>query len=154
MLEIRLMKNEDINRVLEIENTSFIAKWQKKDFLYELNENPFSTIIVLVIDDVIQGFLDFMITFSSASISQIAISEQSRNKGYGKKLLEEMMIILKNKQRIDIVTLEVREHNISARKFYEKNGFRFICIKPNYYSNGDSAIYMCKEVNYGNNISD
>lgn len=154
MLEIRLMKNEDLNRVLEIENESFLMKWQKKDFLYELNENPFSTIIVLVIDHVVQGFLDFMITFSSASISQIAISEQYRNKGYGKKLLEEMMRIVRDKQSVDIVTLEVREQNIIARKFYEKNGFRFICIKPNYYTNGDSAIYMCREVNYGDDISD
>ncbi len=151
MFQIREMKEKDLDSVLQIEIESFISPWTKKDFLYELNENPFSVLLVVEENDSIIGFVDYMITFSSASINQIAVSKKYRKMGYGKALLDYVFNELSKGQDVDSVTLEVRENNLVARKFYENFGFRFIVIKPRYYSNGDNAIYMSKEIIYGNN---
>lgn len=42
------------------------------------------------------------------------------------------------------ITLEVREHNIPAIRFYEKNGFLQAGIMTNYYRYGANAIKMKK----------
>ena len=39
--------------------------------------------------------------------------------------------------------LEVRKSNISAQKLYEKNGFKKISVRKNYYDNiEDAFIYL------------
>ena len=44
-----------------------------------------------------------------------------------------------------MISLEVRETNLGARRFYERQGFKSVAIRKNYYSNGDNAILMVKE---------
>ncbi|NCA95321.1 MAG: hypothetical protein EOM79_04425, partial [Epsilonproteobacteria bacterium] len=70
---IRRMESADLDRVLEIEEESFVTPWTRRDWLYELTENPINVIFVLeIIEDGIKeiaGFIDFMVTFSSSTIS-------------------------------------------------------------------------------------
>ena len=71
---IREMRRLDLAQVMMIEDASFQdGHYSKEQMLYELNENPFSTILVMT-DDVeeIVGFLIYMVTFNSATIIQIA----------------------------------------------------------------------------------
>ena len=60
--------------------------------------------------------------------------KEYRRKAVGSRLLDE--IILRGRDRgINAFTLEVREGNVAARKLYEKSGFVFEGIRPNFYSN-------------------
>ena len=43
---IRPMTKKDLNKVLLIENDSFISPWNEKQFNYELNENPYAILLV------------------------------------------------------------------------------------------------------------
>lgn len=47
---------------------------------------------------------------------------------------------------VNCITLEVREYNIPARKFYEKHGFLQEGIITNYYRDGANAIKMKKHL--------
>ncbi|MDY0345550.1 MAG: ribosomal protein S18-alanine N-acetyltransferase [Bacilli bacterium] len=151
-INLRLMESKDLNRVLEIENESFLSPWKRQDLLYELNENPINVIYVLeVIENStkeIAGFIDFMITFSSSTISQIAVAKKYRNMQVGSKLLNRMIEHLKSEydEEVETITLEVRTHNKTAIAFYEKYGFEAVMIKPDYYSNGDDALYMIRRL--------
>lgn len=150
--EIRLMVEDDLDQVIAIENESFLAPWRKQDLLYELHENPINVIYVLELEEngirKIVGFIDFMVTFSSSAISQIAVAKDYRRKGYANILLASMLSHLQNgyPDEVETITLEVRKHNASAIAFYEKNGFEAVLIKPHYYDNGDDALYMIRRL--------
>lgn len=146
MINYRSSSLNDIDELLEIENESFVNPWKKEDLIYELTSNPLNKFLVIEIDEKIIGFIDYMITFNSATISQIAIKKEYRNKGYATNLLNKMeeTFIKSGEDAVEYVTLEVRNSNINAQKLYEKNGYKKVTIKKNYYLDGEDAIYMVK----------
>lgn len=146
MINYRSSSLNDIDELLEIENESFVNPWKKEDLIYELTSNPLNKFLVIEIDGKIIGFIDYMITFNSATISQIAIKKEYRNKGYATNLLNKMeeTFIKSGEDAVEYVTLEVRNSNINAQKLYEKNGYKKVTIKKNYYIDGEDAIYMVK----------
>lgn len=142
--EIREATNKDIPALLELEEC-FLAPWPKKYIEYELNVNPVNTFLVFTIDKVVIGFIDYWITFDSATISQIAISNLYRNRGFAKRLLQEMYDDCYAK-KVRFITLEVRTGNNAAVELYKKFGFKTELVKSKYYDNGDDAFYMILEV--------
>ena len=56
---IREMTEEDLETVLKIENDSFFTPWSKQQYLYELNENPYSNLYVYVVDDKIVAIVTY-----------------------------------------------------------------------------------------------
>ena len=142
--EIREATNKDIPALLELEQ-SFLAPWPRKYIEYELNVNPVNTFLVVTLMEKIVGFIDYWITYDSATISQIAILNEYRRQGLGTKLLQEMYDDCYAK-KVRNITLEVRTNNKSAVLLYEKFGFKNVLLKPHYYDNGDDAYYMMLEV--------
>ena len=139
---------EDFEEVLEIENECFIDPYSRESLEYEFDENPLNKIIVCKDDNKVVGFIDFMITFNSATISQIAVKNEYRKNGIATKLLSEMEKCFPNdiEDIVENVTLEVRESNQAAINLYKKNGYEEVVIKKHYYSNGENAIYMVKRL--------
>ena len=148
---IRDMEEEDLPQVLEIENLSFKSPWKRSDFLYELFENEYSRILVIELSNdslglrQVCGFIDFWETFNSGTICQIAVHPDIRRQKLGSALLEEAIRECRIK-RVNTLTLEVRVSNEKAINFYKKFGFKEVVIKPQYYSDGEDAIYMMLEV--------
>lgn len=133
---------EDIDKIIEIEN-SFINPYKKEDLIYELTKNKCSRFLVYEEDNIILGFIIFVITFDSASIIQIATRKDFLRKGVATKLLNESFNILKE-NKCEFYTLEVRASNEAAISLYEKNGFNKITTKPSYYKDGEDAYYYVK----------
>ena len=126
------MTERDLTSVLKIEKESFFDYWNEEQYLYELRENPYAELYVLVIDDRIIGYYDLWIIFDHAEIANIAISPDWRNKHYGKKMMED----IEKKARennCETISLEVRVSNLPAIKLYENSGFITINTKKNYY---------------------
>ena len=144
-MDILKVSHSDLDKILEIENESFIKPFKKENFLYELDENPFSRFYKLVIDNEIIGFLLLYVTFDSSSIVQIAIKKDKRNQGFAGFLLRNVEKLL-IKEEVSFITLEVRVSNIPARKLYKKLGYEEINIKKGYYEDGEDAIYMVKGI--------
>lgn len=144
-MEIRDLMESDINKVMEIENLCFVAPWKKEDILRELKENKFATLLVAIINEEVVGYVDFWVTFDSATICQIAVHPNYQRQHIGSLLLENVLKECYAKKALTI-TLEVRESNSKGINFYTKHGFNQFLVKPNYYSNGENAIYMMKGV--------
>ena len=146
MIEIRDMTASDLMKVMEIEYKCFIAPWNKEQMLYELNENKFAHLAVILNNNVVAGFYDYWHTFDSATISQIAVEPMYQRHQFGSKLLEEIIKDCQAK-KVRTITLEVRKNNEKAVNLYQKYGFKTSLVKEKYYSNGDDALYMIKELN-------
>ena len=145
-MEIRKANDYDLKRLVDLENL-FLAPYSEKQIYYELHENPTSNVLVAVNDvGFVVGFIDFWITFDSATVCQIAVDKNYQRQGIAKLLFNETFKILRNNEEETILwlTLEVREHNEPSLNLYKKLGFKYVVTKEKYYSNGENAIYMMK----------
>ena len=144
-IEVRDMLNADLDRVMEIENLCFKAPWQRYDLYREINDNKLAVLSVITINNLVVGFSDYWNTFDSGTICQIAIHPDYQHQSLGSKLMEEIIKDAKAK-KTRTLTLEVRSSNEKAIRFYRKYGFQIALVKEKYYTNGEDAIYMIKEV--------
>ena len=146
-MEIRPAELKDVPSLIELENDCFLLPWKEKDILYELNENPVNVMYVLEDNNYVIGFIDFWITFDSATIAQIGIRKNYRGRGLANLLMQEMIDDCYAKKVMNI-TLEVRASNAKAISLYKKFNFKELVIKPHYYDNGEDAIYMVRKEEY------
>lgn len=143
-MNIRKAKISDLEEIKEIEDESFINPFTKEDLLYEISQNPVSNFLVLEKDGLVVGFIDYWVTFDSATIDQIAVKKSERNQGFAKILLEKSINDLKELGEVSFFTLEVRTSNEPAINLYKSFGFQKVTIKEKYYDDGEDAIYMIK----------
>ena len=143
-MNIRKAKISDLEAIKEIEDESFINPFSKEDLLYEISQNPVSNFLVLEKDGLVVGFLDYWVTFDSATIDQIAVKKSERNQGFAKILLEKSINDLKELGEVSFFTLEVRASNEPAINLYKSFDFQKVTIKEKYYDDGEDAIYMIK----------
>lgn len=148
MIVIRKATNNDFDQVLEIENFCFKEPYRKEDLEYEFNKNPVNEILVAELDKKVIGFIDYLITFNSSTIMQIAVLQEFRRKGIASSLLKEMENTFPKNidDVVETITLEVRESNEAAIKLYKANGYEIITTKKQYYKDGENAIYMLKRL--------
>ena len=144
---IRKIEPSEAEAVFELEKACFHASWPLEEIKYELNENPCSILLGVYENETLVGYIDFMITFDSATINRICVEKEKRNKGYAMLLLQEMEKACKSQaDPVEFITLEVRESNSSAINLYHKAGYSDVTIKKMYYSDGENAIYMMRSL--------
>ncbi|HOF65252.1 MAG TPA: tRNA (adenosine(37)-N6)-threonylcarbamoyltransferase complex transferase subunit TsaD [Bacilli bacterium] len=145
-LLVREMELKDIPTILTISEESFLKPWTEEQLRRELDDktSPFSYSFVLEYGEIIIGFINFWLTFESATINLIAIRSFVKRHGLGSLLLQDALTRIRQIGTIQTVTLEVRTHNEEAINFYQKHGFNILLTKRAYYDNGDDAFYMIK----------
>lgn len=138
---IRLATTEDLDQLLAIEAKCLPRHWQRKDFLYELNINPYAEIYVYQLATKVIGFIDFWQIFERAEIASLAVDCDYQGKGYGKELL---LFALKSvEKKCENCFLEVRPSNATALALYRKLGFMEWRRKRDYYQdNHEDALEM------------
>ena len=148
MIKYRLATLSDFEAVQAIENECFKEPYSIEDLRYEFEGNPVNKIIVAENDGKVVGFIDFLITFNSSTIMQVAVTKEFRKNGIATQLLSEMENSFPKEidDLVETITLEVRESNEAAKKLYLKNGYKIVVIKTNYYKDGENAIYMIKRL--------
>jgi len=133
----------DLPRILEIEELSFSQPWSLNSFRREL-ALPFSRLIVATADapnSPPDGFLCRWLVADELHILNIAVHPAQRHTGIGTRLIGETIDEAKAK-RAQVITLEVRRANLSARSLYRKFGFQERRLRKNYYAPGEDAIVM------------
>ena len=141
LLNIRLMKETDINQVLEISSLSLKESWSMASFINELS-NPLARYLIAEKGNKILGFAGVWIIVDEGHITNIAVHPKYRGYGIGKELLSSMIDYAKEWQ-INSFTLEVRPSNIIAQNLYNKFQFKEEGIRKNYYAdNNEDAIIM------------
>jgi len=148
MIKYRAATMNDFEEVLAIENECFIEPYSRENLKYEFEENPVNKIIVAEDDGRVIGFIDYLITFNSATIMQVAVTKEYRGIGIATQLLSEMEKSFPKDldEIVETVTLEVRVSNQPAVNLYTKNGYKIVVVKSHYYKDGENAIYMVKRL--------
>lgn len=145
-INIRLMNENDVDDVLEIEKKSFSTPWSKEAFEMEMN-NKLANYVVIEVDDNIIGYGGIWLIIDEGHITNVAIDPHYRGKGYSNHLVKGIIdLCLDN--NIDRMTLEVRKSNVVAQNLYKKFGFEECGIRPGYYADTkEDAIIMWCNVN-------
>ena len=122
-MKTRTLEPEDIKQVIDIWTNSFSRNFSKP-VNSEYLSDPNSTTIVISVEDIIVGVASIHIikklTRILGIIEDVAVNKKYRGKGVGKKLVERLILIGKQKN-CDKIVLSSSEQN---SKFYEKIGFK------------------------------
>jgi ribosomal-protein-alanine N-acetyltransferase len=142
-VNIRNATYSDLPRILEIEELSFSQPWSLNSFRRELTL-PFSRLIVASADaanNLPDGFLCRWLVADELHILNIAVHPAQRHTGIGTRLIEETIDEARTRHA-QVITLEVRRANLSARSLYRKFNFQERRLRKNYYGPGEDAIVM------------
>ncbi len=140
---IELMKPEDLDQVMEIENSSFANPWSRMYFLNEISNSELSEIYVDIVDGEVVSYGDLWYMFENCDLTKIAVKESLRHKGYGRKMLKHL-IATARRRGCEFMHLEVNVNNKEALDLYEKNSFETVRTRKRYYENGDDAYDMIR----------
>src|SRR5690625_1878497 len=118
-LRIREMESSDIEAVMEIDEKTFNAPWNKRIFDYEINENKFSHYFIVETNQIIIGYIGLWIVYEDAQITNIAILEDYRGFKIGEHLFGYAVQYAQNKgaERLSLV---VRVSNKISDTLYEE----------------------------------
>ncbi len=143
-MTFRSLNKNDIDLILSIQKDNFPDGWNETQILSGFYDYLL-TVICLEVDGKAVGFISYSLPIDIADIEGLVVISSERNKGYGKMLLEYALDELKAK-KVQKVLLEVRESNIPAINLYKSCGFNEISVRKKYYSDGENAIVMIKEI--------
>lgn len=141
---IRPMVPEDIETVVKHEEIVFGNSLGEKLLFFELTENQFAEYYILEDEGNVIGYIGLWCIFENGQITNFYIHPDKQGNGYGSKLLEYALEIFKNK--VNVITLEVRKSNFKAKSLYESHGFNIGGIRKNYYENSEDALLMVYEI--------
>ncbi|HHW02441.1 MAG TPA: ribosomal protein S18-alanine N-acetyltransferase [Thermoanaerobacterales bacterium] len=139
---IEIMKMQDLDDVLEIEQQCFTTPWSRYAFTCELKDNQFSHYIIAKVGGKIVGYGGMWIVLNEAHVTNVGVLPEYRGEGIGELIMRTLMAIAKE-HGADKMTLEVRKSNYVAQNLYSKLGFEPCGIRRGYYiDNKEDAVIM------------
>lgn len=143
---IRLMKEEDLGTVAQLEQTVFSVPWSEHN-LRESLSRPEYLFLVAEEDGKITGYAGLLMIAGEGDVTNIAVFPENRGHGTGSALTE-ALISEGRKRGMNAFTLEVRVSNQSAIHIYEKLGFRSEGVRKGFYEKPkeDALIMWLRDV--------
>ena len=143
MIQVVTMAEEHISALAQLERECFSDPWSEKALAEELS-NPNAVFRVALIDGEVAGYVGMLHVLDEGDICNVAVFDRFRRKGVASALIQHLVDYGVENQ-LSFITLEVRESNIGAQKFYETMGFETIGVRKNFYDNPrEHAILMNK----------
>ena len=139
----REMLVEDLDQVMEIEEDLFSVPWTREGFLTYLLKKD-TMFFVVEEKEKILGFCSMMTVLDEGDILNVAVRRDRQKEGIGQFLVDSILRMA-DLQGIRLVHLEVREGNQTARRLYERLGFKEDGLRRNYYEDPvENAVLMTK----------
>ena len=139
-MEIRDVREEDLERIAMIERECFSVPWTPEQLRVQLR--PGHVFLGACEDGEALGYVGMEYVLDEGYISNVAVAAGSRRRGIAGALLRE----LERRARalgLAFLTLEVRESNQPARALYANSGYAVVGRRKNYYQNPrEDAILM------------
>jgi ribosomal-protein-alanine N-acetyltransferase len=138
---IEPMVAQDVPVVTAVERACFSSAWEPSAYYNEL-ANPAAVYYVARCCGSIVGFAGMWIAVDEAHFTLVGVLRGHRGRGIGTRLVVQLLdeAVLRGATK---ATLEVREHNTTARRLYEKLGFRQLGERRGYYTDtNETAIIM------------
>ena len=117
---------------------AWLMLWIKRQRLQDVPPSPITRQYII-------GFSGIWMMADEAHVTNIAVRQQYRGRGFGEYLLL-ATIDLAEKLNASFMTLEVRASNLIAQRLYSKYAFTQMGIRRGYYlDNHEDAIIMSTE---------
>jgi ribosomal-protein-alanine N-acetyltransferase len=142
--KLRLAEPGDVPAISAIEAAAFPSPWSE-GALYGEMRNDLATFKVLVLAETVIGYYDLWICADEAHLLNVAVAPSEQRHGYGAMMLRDAIGIARSRDCRRVV-LEVRPSNRAAVTLYGKFGFKTITRRPRYYSDGEDAEVMLKDL--------
>ena len=144
---IRFMRLKDVDQVAALEKATFARPWSRESFRQELTRNVAARYLVAEQDGRVVGYAGAWIILDESHITNIAVAEEARGRGIGRRLTEELLQILSNLGAC-YATLEVRVSNLRAQRLYASLGFVSVGKRKRYYedNNEDAFLMVCERM--------
>ncbi|KAH0792758.1 ribosomal-protein-alanine N-acetyltransferase [Histomonas meleagridis] len=155
----RLMKQKDVDEVMNLHHLLFPIKYSKDTIASFLN-GSFTSILLTKIENGIEEIIGVSTSYQRRKfyifgelegyLSTFGIHPSMRQHGLGTDLLKITAFVMCRRFHCLCMTLDVQAINTIACKFYSKFGFKLIHENPNYYSfTGDAskALYLRYDLN-------
>lgn len=140
-IRIEQLDIEFVDKVVEIENSSFKTPWPKQIFVSEIEKGKSFCRIALNRAQ-LAGYCISNLILDELHILKIAVHENYRRAGIGKYLIEDAFDFYREIGAKNAI-LEVRVSNKSAINLYDKIGFKPLRVRKNYYqSTKEDALVM------------
>jgi ribosomal-protein-alanine N-acetyltransferase len=147
-ISVRRARPTDIPEIMAIERECFVEPWDEEVFVQTLEWTPFF-FFVAIADGKVRGFVVGCLENTGSTvyghISNLGVTAAYRKRGLGRLLvhrLERQSIL----QGAEGVLLEVRVSNTDAQEFYHRLGYREAFLLAGYYSSGEDALVMMKDI--------
>ncbi len=145
---LRPVLETDVERIAEIEESSFPDPWDPEMFriLARQSGRALSTtgslieMMVLTHRQEIVGYAVWEQKGGEGHLINLAVAGEHRSQGFGRLILEEVLVQMRKRGRTH-ATLEVRESNSIARHLYERAGFAASGRVVGFYGAEDAIIY-------------
>lgn len=131
LFRIRKLEEHDLDWVVPIEAGTFSEPWSRESFLSSMNSQD-TIYLAGFLGDRAAGYCGLLRSFEEADITNVAVAEEFRGRGVGRRMLEALMEEGR-RQGICRFTLEVRTGNLRAIHLYQKLGFEPVGVRKNFY---------------------
>ncbi len=126
----------------ELERLCFSDSWTEK-MLSETLNNPLTVFAAERRGEILAGYAAGRVAADEGELFRIAVHPDFRRLHIAESLLEDIHEQMRGRGAVKCF-LEVRSRNAPAIALYEKQGYRKIALRKNYYSDDDAVIYELK----------
>jgi len=143
-IRIRMFDDRDLDQILALEKECFTDPFDERVF-----NNLFKYEHLFLVAEVcgsVAGYILALIREGGAEIATVAVAPLHRRKGVAGTLFNELEKHLRS-AGIERLILEVRVSNQRALHLYKKLGFDVESTILGFYSDGEDAYLMCKQLN-------
>jgi ribosomal-protein-alanine N-acetyltransferase len=139
-VHIRWMIRRDMPEVLQTEQESFEYSWTEEDFLRCLRQRNCIGMVAEQGEKVV-GFMIYELHKNKLHILNFAVHPGFRRFGIGAQMVAKLVSKLSSHRRTRI-TLEVRETNLPAQLFFQKQSFRALRVLRAFYEDSGEDAYL------------
>lgn len=145
-ITIKKLGKNDINKILQIEKSQNVTILKETVILDDMSNSNNTLYFGAIYNDIIVGYIAITYVIDTIDILSIVTMKNYENVGVATLLLEYIFNFAK-KNNVNKIFLEVRTSNTKAINLYEKNNFKLISKRKNYYTDTkeDALIYL-KEI--------
>ena len=142
--DIRILTEEHLASVAEIEALSFSEPWSKDSLSLLCKENNFG--VVATVDGRVVAYGGMTVVLDEGSVTNIATHPSYRGMGLGRSVVKKMLSVARERA-VTKVYLEVRDSNSVAISLYTSEGFSSCGIRKNFYKRPvEDAILMVRDI--------
>ena len=136
-----------VTAVAEIERNTFSEPWSENSLMLLCTEEYPSFVLTDEDGDVL-GYISSARALDELQMINLAVRSDCRGKGFAKLLLSALDKFCRE-EKIESISLEVRQSNAAAISLYEKQGYQSVGQRRGFYRlPTENAVIMVKKQNF------